>query len=165
MEIERKFLIKRIPDLSGFEKLEIEQGYISRSPVIRIRKSNSNYYLTIKTKPENLDKSYVPIVSDEYEIKISADDYHRLLKKVDDNIISKTRYLIPLSNGLLAELDIFNKQLSGLSFVEVEFPTVEMANNFKLPDWFGEDVSSDKRYRNSELSKVTSASLMNNFFK
>ncbi len=39
MEIERKFLVKEIPDKRELEKytcLSIEQGYLCRKPVIRI---------------------------------------------------------------------------------------------------------------------------------
>ena len=39
-------------------------------------------------------------------------------------------------------------------FAEVEFPSLEAANNFKKPDWLGKDVSDDKRYRNSKIVKL-----------
>ena len=39
MEIERKFLIKNIPDnLDNNKSYEIEQAYLADSPVVRIRK-------------------------------------------------------------------------------------------------------------------------------
>ena len=66
----------------------------------------------------------------------------------------KTRYLIPLEGGLIAELDVFKDRLCGLVFVEVEFPSLDAANNFKKPDWLGKDVSDDKRYRNSKIVKL-----------
>ena len=37
-EIERKFLVDTLPDLTGCECRRIEQAYLSRSPVIRIRR-------------------------------------------------------------------------------------------------------------------------------
>ena len=43
MEIERKYLIKELPDLSKYEKEVIEQGYLNRNPAVRIRKSNDDY--------------------------------------------------------------------------------------------------------------------------
>ena len=49
MEIERKFLIKKLPeDLSSYAFHDIEQGYLSREPVVRIRKEDDKYYLTYK---------------------------------------------------------------------------------------------------------------------
>ena len=53
MEIERKFLVKRenLPEnLEQYPSKAIEQGYLCTEPVVRIRKSNDNYYLTYKSK-------------------------------------------------------------------------------------------------------------------
>ena len=53
MEIERKFLVKRenLPEnLEQYPSKVIEQGYLCTEPVVRIRKSNDNYYLTYKSK-------------------------------------------------------------------------------------------------------------------
>ena len=49
MEIERKFLIKKLPDLTSYDYLIIEQGYLNTDPVIRVRKQNNKYVLTYKT--------------------------------------------------------------------------------------------------------------------
>ena len=43
MEIERKFLIKELPDLSKYDYVDIEQGYLCTHPVVRIRKKNDKY--------------------------------------------------------------------------------------------------------------------------
>ena len=51
-------------------------------------------------------------------------------------------------------MDVFKDRLEGLIFAEVEFPSVELANNFNKPEWLGKDVSDDKRYRNSEIIKL-----------
>ena len=41
MEIERKFLIKQLPEhLDNYPCRHIEQGYLSTNPVVRIRKDN-----------------------------------------------------------------------------------------------------------------------------
>lgn len=52
----------------------------------------------------------------------------------------------------VAELDLFHGLHEGLRLVEVEFPTTEAADRFTPPSWFGPDVSSDSRYRNSWLA-------------
>jgi CYTH domain-containing protein len=36
--------------------------------------------------------------------------------------------------------------------VEVEFPSEAAARAFVPPDWFGEDVTGDRRYRNRTLA-------------
>ena len=41
MEIERKYLVKTLPDhLEQYPCRQIEQGYLSTNPVVRIRRSN-----------------------------------------------------------------------------------------------------------------------------
>ncbi len=53
---------------------------------------------------------------------------------------------------------MFHGYLEGLEFVEVEFQSEEQANGFNPPEWFGEDVTFDKRYRNSYLSSISDMS-------
>lgn len=49
MEIERKYLVSHIPDnLSEYHCRQIEQGYLSTNPVVRVRRDNDEYYLTYK---------------------------------------------------------------------------------------------------------------------
>lgn len=147
MEIERKFIPKYIPEnIETFEYHHIEQGYLSTNPVVRVRKSDNEYYLTYKGTGM--------MAREEYNLPLNESSYQHLLEKADGNIISKTRYLIPLENGLVAELDIFEGAFLGMLLVEVEFPSVETAENFTPPKWFGKDVTYDKKYHNSYLSKL-----------
>ncbi len=145
MEIERKFLIGNIPDLSEYKYHEIEQAYLNTNPVVRIRKEDDTYYLTYKGKGF--------MAREEYNLPLNKESYEHLLKKADGNIISKRRYLIPY-NKYTIELDIFTGVFQGLVIAEVEFDSVDEANSFIGPDWFVEDVTSDKKYHNSYLSKL-----------
>lgn len=159
MEIERKFKVTRIPEgLEQYKKKEIEQGYLNTSePVIRIRKSNDRYILTYKSRLGMVENPEdIALTCEEVELPLSADGYEHLKEKADYNLISKTRYLIYLEDGHTAELDIFHGKLEGLIFVEVEFPSEEEAAAFQAPDWFGEDVSFDKRYKNNYLAQFNS---------
>ena len=152
MEIERKFLVNKMPEeLENYKKIEIEQGYISTKPTIRIRKANGKHILTVKSKFGVCKNEGDPIVNNEHELEITEKEYERLKEKLDNEVLVKTRYLIPLEDGLIAELDVFKGRLLGLVFAEVEFPSLEVANNFNKPDWLGKDVSDDQRYRNSKI--------------
>ena len=91
---------------------------------------------------------------EEYNLPLNKESYEHLLKKADGNIITKTRYLIPINDGTLtAELDIFEGKFEGMELIEVEFSSVEQADAFQKPDWFGEDVTQNKKYHNSYLSR------------
>ena len=51
MEIEKKFLLRRLPEeLDRYPVRHMEQGYLCTDPVIRIRKSNDRYILTYKSR-------------------------------------------------------------------------------------------------------------------
>ena len=66
--------------------------------------------------------------------------------------MEKVRYLVPLEDGLTAEVDVYEGKLAGLMTTEVEFPTLEEAEAYEPPYWFGKDVSFDHRYKNTSLS-------------
>ncbi len=146
MEIERKYLIDKIPfSLEGFCCRRIEQGYLCTEPVVRIRRDDDTYYLTYKSKGL--------MVREEYNLPLTREAYEHLKTKTDGRIISKLRYMIPLAGSLTAELDLFQDDLAPLMLAEVEFDTVEEAEHFLPPEWFGEDVTSSSKYHNSTLSK------------
>lgn len=146
MEIERKFLIKELPaDLESYDKQRISQGYINTNPVVRIRRSNDEYYLTYKGKGH--------MVREEYNLPLTAEAFEHMLPKIDGILIDKIRYLIPLDEKHTAELDIFQGTLTPLRLVEVEFDSVEDANAFVPPAWFGDDVTTNRQYHNSYISR------------
>ena len=83
MEIERKFLLKSMPDTSGALRKEIEQGYLCSEPVVRIRKSNENYILTYKSKL-GLSQNFA-IQNEEVEMPLTKEAYEHLREKIDGN--------------------------------------------------------------------------------
>lgn len=147
-EIERKYLPTSLPDhLESFPHREIVQGYLSRSPAIRVRASRGHYRLTVK------GGGMMSRTEDTFDLG-SKEAFEHLLGKCDGRVIHKTRYLLPVEGypQLTGELDVFSGELEGLVVLEVEFPDEQMADAFQPPAWFGEDVSFDGRYHNSYLS-------------
>ncbi len=146
MEIERKFLVNEIPfPLDGYNRHEIEQAYLCTEPVVRIRKSDNNYYMTYKSKGK--------ISREEYNLPLTKEAYEHLLSKADGNILTKTRYEIPEKDNLIIEFDVFHGKFEGLLLAEVEFESEEQANSYTPPAWFGQDVSLTGEYQNSVLSR------------
>ena len=120
MEIERKFLIKKLPDnLTSYKARKIEQAYLCTDPVVRVRRDNDDYYLTYKSRGM--------IVREEYNLPLTKEAYGHLLAKADGNIITKTRYEIPEKDNLTIELDVFEGKFDGLLLAEVEFTSEEEA--------------------------------------
>lgn len=146
MEIERKYLVSHIPDnIDNYPCRIIEQGYLNTAPVVRVRRDNNNFYLTYKGKGL--------MVREEYNLPLNRESYEHLIAKADGNIITKKRYEIPDGNGYTIELDIFEGKFLGTVLAEVEFPSVEEADNYNPPAWFSKDVTGDSYYQNSNMSK------------
>ena len=149
MEIERKYLVDKLPEnLDQYPHIEIEQGYLCTSPTVRVRKAGDVFWLTVKEKMR-VDSS--AIHNREEEFQLSEETYNQLKTKCDGRLVLKTRYKIPVDN-LTAELDVFHGFHEGLRIVEVEFPSTAAANSFVAPQWFGADVSTDFHYTNSYLA-------------
>ena len=149
MEIERKYLIKELPkNLEDYPCHQIEQGYLSTKPVVRIRKSDEKYILTYKGKGL--------LEREEYNLPLTKESYEHLREKVDGILIKKRRYKIPYQEKYTIELDVFEEELAPLLLAEVEFDTREEADVFVPPLWFGEDVTFSGKYQNSYLSRFPS---------
>ncbi len=158
MEIERKFLVKKLPDnLEQYEYRQIEQAYLNTTPVVRIRRSDEDYYLTYKGNGL--------MAREEYNLPLDAESYQHLLEKADGHPITKKRYLIPLSsreineecqcllNGasLTIELDVFEGALAPLVLAEIEFPSREAARVYRMDTRFSRDVTENPDYHNSNM--------------
>lgn len=147
MEIERKYLIPVLPEhLNEYPHDSISQAYISTNPVIRIRKKNEKYILTVKSSGL--------MVREETEFSISKESFENLQKKAEGNIIKKTRYRIPEKDGLTIELDIFEGAFEGFVMAEVEFADIDKAQDYTPPSWFGKEVTHDHHFHNSSLSRL-----------
>ena len=145
MEIERKFLVKQLPEnLEQYDTAELEQAYLCTDPVVRVRREDDEYILTYKGKGQ--------MVREEYNLPLNQPAYEHLLEKADGNIIRKRRTRIPWNNYVI-ELDIFAAPFEGLILAEVEFSTELEAVAFIPPEWFGTDVTFEKKYHNSYLSQ------------
>lgn len=146
MEIERKFLPAELPEhLDSYEMHRIEQGYLNTDPVVRIRRSDDDYYMTYKSKGL--------LAREEYNLPLNETSYKHLKPKADGRVIEKRRYLIPLDDKHTVELDVFEGDLAPLILAEVEFESEEAAKAFLPPKWLGKDVTYDTHYHNSTMSR------------
>ena len=122
MEIEKKYLIHKLPEnLETYPRKKIQQAYLCTNPVVRIRKQDEEYILTYKGKGL--------MVREEYNLPLNRDAYEHLLQKADGIVLTKTRYLLPLPQGLTIELDVFDAPYENLRLAEVEFSSEEEANS------------------------------------
>jgi CYTH domain-containing protein len=148
VEVERKYRLRERPDgLDERESGRLEQGYLALDPAgaeVRVRRKGDKHTLTVKTGSG--------LVRGEEELDIDADAFARLWPLTEGRRVVKTRYLVPLDDGLTAEVDVYEGALDGLMTAEVEFPDEAAAHAFAAPEWMGEDVTGDKRYANQSLA-------------
>lgn len=146
-EIERKFLIKSLPDnLDQYPHQEISQGYVAVSKdgtEVRLRKEGDKYFQTIKSGGAK--------VRAETEIEITEEQFNSLWQTTKGRRLEKIRYKIPYGNQRI-ELDVYRGSLEGLITAEIEFSSPEASEQFTPPKWFGKDVTEDQRYKNQVLA-------------
>jgi len=161
-EIERKWLVTSIPPellLQFGRPQEIEQGYFFiGKALVRLRAVKSylivngediirfDYYLTLKHGSG--------IKRQEVEVAITEVDFQKHWGETRHRRIKKKRFRLYLRGvtETLIELDVFQNNLEGLTMAEVEFGSLEKADAYSPPSWFGREVTESGAYSNSELA-------------
>lgn len=102
------------------------------------------------------DKSYLclkytkDIARDEYEYEIPLLDGLEILGKCAFTLEKIRNTVHPHNHSYVLDIDTYP---NGLVVVEVEFKSVEDAEHFVKPDWFGEEVTGNSKYSNITLAK------------
>lgn len=148
LEIERKFLLKRKPDIKFDETKLISQFYCIGKPDFRIRettiKGRKTYHLTIKKKISDL-------TYDEFEKEITKKEFDTKLKKAK-RFIFKVRYIKKVGK-LKWEVDVYNNL--DLVVAEIEIPSEKY--HLKLPKFIQDslimEVTQFRNFSNKSLSE------------
>ena len=146
-EIERKFLVTGDLSRQVISAQRIVQGYICSQPgrTVRVRIRGEEGFLTIKGASDEKGLSRY-----EFEQKIPLADAEELLKLCEPGAIDKMRNLVPAGKHTW-EIDVFHGENEGLILAEIELASED--EPFERPDWIGQEVSGDRRYYNSMLTK------------
>ena len=146
-EIERKFLVGRLPDAGiPAAPTSIDQGYLTTESgdlEVRLRRKGDRYYQTIK-QGRGLSRVQT-------EVALSRQQFDAMWPHTEGRRVVKRRHEIPYGPHVI-ELDVFGGSLEGLVIAEVEFDSVARAREFDPPEWFGEEVTDDARYQNRNLA-------------
>lgn len=148
MEIERKFLLKELPNINPEKHIEIYQGYVSTKPEVRIRsyevlagenKGHKDYMLTIKGDG-NLSR-------EEIEAYISQDFFEKVSQFIEKPLIHKDYRKYIVDNNVLECSVVDPGTPTEFCYGEVEFNTEEEANKFEWPFEGAVDVTYNKSYK------------------
>lgn len=157
IEIERKFLLKAMPDVLPTEVVKIDQFYFKNKEDVweRVRQWNSNLYgkrwiHTIKTKISDFS-------NEEVEKDITKLEYEEFKKgcrqnKSNSRYIKKERWIYP-DGDLYWEVDIF-KDKCHIIIAEIEIPSEDYDLN--IPEFISKktllEVTGQKLFSNRSLS-------------
>lgn len=146
-EIERKFLVARVPDDLGVG-VPLRQGYLAEDgPItVRLRLRPDRAELTVKVGSG--------LVRTEIEMPIDSESAALLWPHTEGRRLEKHRHRITLASGEVAEVDRYAGRLEGLVTVEVEFADRASAAAFVPPSWFGPEVTGTPGWSNAELARA-----------
>lgn len=165
-EIERKFIVTNPYGAQSETVLctqTIKQGYLSRadSSIVRIRWVETVYPSKHDLFPHSVSLSRtsgfitvksanVGITRQEYEYEIPGADADSMLTLLAPApIITKTRLKIKDEHNQYWDVDFFHGSREGLVLAEIEL--LFEHQNIILPDWVGEEVSTNPKYFNSNM--------------
>lgn len=143
MEIERKFLIKEMPDLYGRTPLRYERYYLRVEPGYeeRIQRVGDAYEREVKVARSELERTTdkTPITEEEFNT----------LQSQAQSAIIRDSYLV--SENPEVTIKIYHGVYGGLARAEVEFSSVEEAKAYTPEDWMGEDITESPLGKDSKL--------------
>ncbi|MCQ2293680.1 MAG: CYTH domain-containing protein [Bacteroidaceae bacterium] len=147
LEIERKFLVRDDTYKAlAASHTRIVQGYICNESgrTVRVRLRGDEAFLTIKGPSRDGGLSRY-----EFEKALTPDEGLSLLSLCQGGVVEKVRWLVPLEDGHVVEVDEFKGLNAGLVMAEVELKSA--ADDFPRPAFLAEEVTGDRRYYNSQL--------------
>jgi adenylate cyclase len=139
-EIERKFLLDRLPDeVRRHPGEHVRQGYLALDgdTEVRVRMKGEDRTLTVKR-----GRGRVRV---EEAFELDKRQARSLWALTDGRRLEKTRRRVPLG-GLTADVDEYLGDLGGLLVAEVEFSDEAAADRFDPPDWFGHEVTAQDEF-------------------
>lgn len=148
LEIERKFLVaSEAYKQAATSQTRIAQGFLNTDPsrTVRVRIKGDKGFLTVKGASNESGTTRF-----EWEIEISVKEATNLIDLCESGILEKIRYEVP-SGRHIFEVDEFLGENKGLVVAEVELNHED--ERFEKPDWLGIEVTGQKKYYNSQLSK------------
>tara|TARA_Y100001970_G_C13911300_1_gene688667 strand:+ start:236 stop:697 length:462 start_codon:yes stop_codon:yes gene_type:complete len=144
IEIERKFLVKKIPD-NCESSLHIKQYYIHVDQyfVQRLRFfDNKKAIISLKQNCSGLSRY-------EFEYEIPLEDGKKIVSMTNSKFIEKIRHIIYF-DSMKWEVDEFLNDNLGLVIAEVELESEKQ--HIKLPDWVTDEVTNQNKYFNYNLA-------------
>ena len=154
LEIERKFLMEGFPtELPCIREIEIEQGYLSIEPEVRIHKATDrksgkqDFRLTVKGNGI--------LTRTEIKTDIAESFYTEAVQMLAQPMIKKEYKSYAYEKYILEVCYVDAEMESAFFYGEIEFSSEEEAKNFQKPDFFGKEVTVEEDYKMKNYWKRT----------
>lgn len=146
-EIERKFLVKTLPNFTNIEKIEYERYFLfNKNDIeIRIQRKGTKFELERKVLVSKLERT-------REKLEITRDEFDTL-KLLADDVIIRDGYR--LSSNPDISVKIYHGKYEGLVRAEVESESLEELQQFQPPGWFGKEITDTLLARDSQLCKLS----------
>lgn len=142
-EIERKFFVKEMPDVSGMVPLQYERYFLKRGSGVeeRITRVNDTYKYEKKAEVSRLERT-------REQREISKSEFEELAKTASE-VIERERYDIATHPKIV--IQVYKGRFAGLVRAEVEFTTEADAKAFVPLPWMGEEMTELPIARDGKL--------------
>lgn len=157
LEIERKYLLEidaqqLIADqvIVAQSEQRIEQTYIAMDEDQELRVRRIQDVHTGEYSYTHTFKNGVGLAREEVEYEITQTIYEQVFHAFGFVPLTKNR-ITATWNDLTVEIDIYDQV--HFVVVEVEFDSMQEADEFQPPEWFGEEISFNKKYSNKAVWK------------
>jgi adenylate cyclase len=148
-EIERKFFMQEMPDISGIQPVRYERYILEQGGGIEIRisKIDDTYTYEKKVAISNLERM-------SESRKITKKEFDELKQNVSEVII-RDKYTV--SENPKIAVQIYHGKFEGLVRVEVEFTSRKEAIDFNPLSWMGKEITGLPIARDGELIHLSTA--------
>jgi adenylate cyclase len=141
VEIERKFLVADHGWKNSIARsVRIRDGLIASNngQKVRVRIANGVATIAIKSRRRGPART-------EFEYAIPYSDAEEMLRTMcSRNVLDKVRHFVSYA-GNTWQIDVYEGLLEGVVLAEIELTDADQ--KLTLPDWIGEEVTADPRYR------------------
>jgi CYTH domain-containing protein len=157
IEIERKYLLKGLPDVEPSEKIKIQQFYFKNKEGIWERARQMDYGQGVKKFIHTIKTRISEIANDEQERTMTLEEFEKFKKKCrkykgSSRFLKKERWVYPMGE-LKWEVDMFKGDIN-MVIAEIEIPSEDY--EVEIPDYIQKkllmDVSGMKQFGNRSLS-------------
>lgn len=143
-EIERKFLVKKMPRLWFVKKVPQERYFIQRGDLVEegLKRKGDVFEYELKITVSKNDKTREKTI-------VTKDEFERL-KLNGTRVIYRDSYTLSKKSPIVS-IKKYKGEYEGLVLAEVEFDTLEEAEEFESYSWMGAEVTDTKLGKDAKL--------------